>query len=171
MEPNNSRKWPLVVKEAKENIEHPKDGIIVDTCVLIDMFVKSRSRHSQAQQLVTYLHDSGRTVMAPMHAMFEFKHAWDDEKASLSSEFPSPNTKDCPLQLYTVWLDATFFNNCYRPDLPRLKAGDMIFVALAKSDGKPLITEDSEMHKKANEFGVDAYTIQEFLDQAEINIS
>jgi predicted nucleic acid-binding protein len=52
------------------------------------------------------------------------------------------------------------------PDLPYLPAGDMLFVAMAKKDAEPLITEDRRQLERAREAEVTAFTLAEYLSSA-----
>jgi predicted nucleic acid-binding protein len=51
-------------------------------------------------------------------------------------------------------------------DLPYLKAGDFIFLAMAKKMGLPLITNDQELYTRSQECGVSVFTPEEFLSHA-----
>ena len=157
-----------LVIEKVGGVERSANGLIIDTCVLLDILISSRARHEEAQKLADYLHTSDRTAEVPIHAVFEIRSGWKNEEMQASPKALPVSTrhiKETPFQIVTIDIDQEFIDEYYRPDLPYLKAGDMIFVAMAKGDGKPLITEDEEMYKKAQTFDVEVYKIQEFLDR------
>jgi uncharacterized protein YacL len=47
-------------------------------------------------------------------------------------------------------------------DIPHIKAGDHIFVAVAKVDSIPLITNDGKMNEVAKQCGVQVFSPKEF---------
>lgn len=142
--------------------------IIIDTSVLVDIFVTTRSRHSDAKELGKYLIDNQLTIRIPWHAVFEFASALESEKIVSSRQrlelWPELD-EATPLVFDPVPIDGDFVMKYYSRDLPYMKAGDSIFVAMARVDGAILITEDSEQYKKAQAVGVDTYRIGEFLDK------
>jgi len=50
-------------------------------------------------------------------------------------------------------------------DLPYIKAGDHLFIVVAKVNDYPLITWDKVMYNKAKETGVKVYTPREYLNE------
>jgi predicted nucleic acid-binding protein len=78
-------------------------------------------------------------------------------------QFNTAISENDPLQITPIPIDETFVTKYYAVDLPYLKAGDLIFVAMAKGDGSVLITEDDTQYKKAKEAGVTVYRIKEYL--------
>ena len=60
-----------------------------------------------------------------------------------------------PLQIDTVPIDQSFFEKYFSVELPYLRAGDLIYVALAKGDQLDLVTEDDQQYTRGKEAGVD----------------
>jgi hypothetical protein len=100
----------------------------------------------------------------PAHGWFEFHHAVLD----LGIQDPKAQTRwpsdEHPIDWHLVFIDDVFIELYFDRELPKMKAGDLIFVALAKGEGRTLITEDGTMLKEAKRAGVEALTIQEYLD-------
>lgn len=141
-------------------------AVVIDTSVLIDMVLSSRHRHARAEALRRKLEAAGTTVRTPIYALFEIRAAIRQEMADPSARSLRVNralTEQDPLSIEYIHVDEAFFQNYYREDLPELRAGDLVFVALAKGDGLALITEDEEQRKKAAAYGVSAYRIDEYL--------
>jgi hypothetical protein len=46
-----------------------------------------------------------------------------------------------------------------------LKSSDLIFLAIAKKEKWPLVTEDNALHSKAQEHGVSVFKINEYLER------
>lgn len=133
--------------------------IIIDTCVIIDMVDKNRPRHSEASELTKYLTENQLRIRFPCYGFFEIGSALRRSYTDVSHWF------DETLYYDAVAIDPDFIVKYYSRDLPYMKAGDSIFLAMAKVDGADLITEDNDLYKKAKVFGVNVYRISEYLDR------
>ena len=137
--------------------------IIVDTSVIVDMFLTTSSRHPDAKKILKYLNETQKPVRIPMFALFEIHSALQNIKINLKSgklKFYG----EISLDLEPIPIDQDFIKKYLIKDLPYLKAADLIFVAMAKVDGCILITEDKEQYNKSKSFGVKSYRIEEFLN-------
>jgi rRNA-processing protein FCF1 len=65
--------------------------------------------------------------------------------------------------MFAVPIDMAFLDHHPTGDLPHLKAGDLIYLAMAKADKVPLITEDQGLYDKAREAGVAVFKISEYV--------
>lgn len=142
--------------------------IIIDTSVLTDIVLTTGPRHSDAKELGKYLNENQVIIRVPMHALFEVSSALKNEKMLSSPQklqFWNELSEESPLRVKPVPIDEAFFKKYHSPDLPYMRAGDLIFVAMAKVDGAILITEDDAQYKKAKDFDVNAYRIRQFLDE------
>jgi hypothetical protein len=74
--------------------------------------------------------------------------------------FPS---NEHPLQLHEVYIDGNFMQLYPPHGLPDLRAGDLVFCALARGENRILITEDQRLFRGAIEAGVPAYGIEAYL--------
>jgi rRNA-processing protein FCF1 len=138
--------------------------VILDTCVIIDIFEKTRSRHEIAKSLGDFLIEKNVKVVIPIFSLFEIHSAVGEirnEHGSLL--FQNSITKKRCLPLNVVSMDDGFFQKYYNPALPYTKAGDLILLSMAEKDKLLLITEDVGLLKKAKQVGVSAYTIKEFM--------
>lgn len=70
--------------------------------------------------------------------------------------------------LHLVHIDDQFIKKYAMADIPYIKAGDHIFVAMAKVNGCPLITSDEGMIRISKKSGVSAYKPGEFLRELAI---
>ena len=141
--------------------------VVVDTSVLVDIFLKSRPRHADGKQLGRLLMDKNFTVRVPMHAMFELASAMKNEKVTSHQDSSMPYneeyTSDNGFRVEPIAIDEPFFEKYLDVNLPYLKGGDFIFLCMAKKDNALLITEDNKLYARAKEAGVEVYRIQEFL--------
>ena len=139
-------------------------NLILDTSVIIDIVLESRPRHPEAIKLGDYIKRNGIFITLPTHALFEIHSAMKLERMNPPTIPSYFFTEDSPLRMKQVYITQEFFEKYFSPDLPYMKAADLIFVSMAKVDGIPLITEDLTQYKKAKEGGVKVYRIKEFLD-------
>lgn len=141
-----------------------KNFIVIDTSVLTDIFLESRPRHLQARKLALYLVTNNIRIKFPFHALFELSCAMKDERRSPSFQEYEGITENNPLLVDPIPVDENFFSTYFNPKLPYLKAGDLLFVALARGENAILITEDKNQFKAAIDIGIEAYKLEEFLE-------
>lgn len=137
--------------------------VVFDTCVLLDIIDEARPRHAAAAKLRDYIKSAGVTVRAPMHALFEISARLKNPDYRRTMKVSKALTKSSPLDLDFVPIDEAFFQNYYSTDLPYLKGGDLIFLALAHKERLPLVTEDGHLWRKSLSIGVAVFSIDEFL--------
>ncbi len=70
---------------------------------------------------------------------------------------------DYPIQL--IHLDEQFIKKYSMVDIPYIKAGDHIFVVVAKINDCPLITSDAKMITISKECGVRVFEPVEFMNE------
>ena len=102
--------------------------VILDTCVITDMFVETRPRHAQAKLLKEALLSTKTIVRIPMYGMFEITSAMRSELSGNSGRLAKMDEKpsfDNVLQLDIVPIDFAFFQKYYDASLPHLRAGDL----------------------------------------------
>ena len=137
---------------------------VLDTSALMDILLADRPRHPEGLRLLTYLRATDTVPRIPIFAMFEIASALNQEKRAGRSEISKAIEGETNgLSIENVPIDEAFFTKYFDSKLPHLRAGDMIFLALAKGDGSPLVTEDRELLAAAKQAGVEAFTITDFL--------
>lgn len=138
--------------------------VVVDACVLTDIFIKTRKRHCLAEQFKNMMTEKNIRPLIPIHAAFEVKSAIENECLQHPNEVY--NYID-PLKMDHVWLDRKFLEEYWDLSVPYIKAGDRYYILIAKKRNIPLVTEDSTQKKVAVKSGVKAFTIKEFLEEME----
>lgn len=138
--------------------------IVVDASVLVDIWVKSSSRHQIACKLADHIKKNRIEVIVSMHAILELKCAIDNERKSpgkgdLSSDVFSETE---PLQISTIPIDQGFMKNYFDLSVPYIKAGDLPYVLIAKKKCY-VVTEDKHQYKVAVSAGVRTFRIEEYL--------
>lgn len=141
---------------------------VVDTCVVIDMILPTRSRHDAATRLAFHFWEIGMTFPFPLTALFEVQSALRQEGREVTWNQKDaiqlgPGVTRTPLPLALVSVDMDFFNYFFDPTLPNVRAGDLIFLCMAAKYSAPLITEDGPLYKEARGAGLQVFRIEEYL--------
>ena len=68
-----------------------------------------------------------------------------------------------------IHIDELFIEKYAMADIPHIKAGDHIFVAMAKVSNCPLITSDAKMITISKECGVRVFEPVEFMNELDEN--
>ena len=137
---------------------------VVDTSVLVDIFLVSRPRHLIAIRLVPLVNSDLLEVWVPFSSAFELSAAIKNEKLSKPIDIDKSIQWTKPFKLLQIPIDENFFNKYFDISLPYIKAGDLLFLALAKGENIPLVTEDERLRMRALEAGVAAHTTEDFLN-------
>ncbi len=139
--------------------------IVLDTCVLVDIFMATRPRHLIATELRNFIQCNSVKVRVPAFAMFELHHAIRQEQRLSDGKLltGSDAGEQNGISVELVPIDDAFAQRHLTLDLPEVRAGDLVFLALAKGENLPLITEDQPFKRKASNAGVRVFGIQEYL--------
>jgi predicted nucleic acid-binding protein len=99
----------------------------------------------------------------PAHGWFEVQCAL--QKLIAENRFDGliiNGQMEYPVEL--IHIDKPFIEKYAMADIPYIKAGDHIYIAIAKVNDYPLVTSDSKMFAICKQCGVRAFTPTEFLD-------
>jgi predicted nucleic acid-binding protein len=139
------------------------ETVVVDTSVLVRIFDKAETGHSPAALLGQHFVKYGIRVRFPYHALFELSATLKRKSMDGKLDPFKGITEDDPLLVQPIAIDEKFFRKYFDPTLPCLKAGDLLFVAMAKGDGSLLITEDTQQYAAAKTIGIEVFRIDEYL--------
>lgn len=142
-------------------------AVVLDTCVIVDMFMHSRPRHAKAVRLKETITASNITVLIPAFAIFEISHAVRQEKQLNGGQVVQGVAWEGVsngLNVDPVPIDESFVHRYLDVSLPEMRAGDLVFAALAKGEGLPLITEDKRFLTAAETAGIKAFSIDAYLN-------
>jgi len=138
--------------------------IIVDSSVVVDAFDSTSSHHTDAHAFLESARAHGFLVTMPMNGYFEVKCSMRRiahvEMKKVSPPYISFATA---YPIKTIAIDMKFVDNFENVPVPYAKAGDTIFLVLAKKLGLPLVSRDGPMLDKAKECGILALTVEEGL--------
>jgi predicted nucleic acid-binding protein len=101
-----------------------------------------------------------------MHAAFEFMSAIRNEIHQLGgrhSSWAAQSSESERIDIWPVPIDSEFLARYPTGNLPDIKAGDLLFLAMAAGDSQPLITEDDNLFQKAQQAGVGVFRIADYL--------
>lgn len=139
--------------------------LIIDSCVIIEAFDGSSEYHSSAVKLIESAKSNSYKMIMPMHGFFEVKCAVQRLTECEGKTISTPYTKVGDLPIVTQAIDEKFIVDYSDVDVPYAKAGDYIFLIMAKKLGLPLVTRDSDMIKRSKKCGINVYTPEQILSQ------
>lgn len=138
--------------------------IIVDSSVVVDAFDTNAAGHSDALAFLNAARANGFIVTMPMHGYFEvrctLRRIVHIEGKKISPAFTSFETA---YPIKTIAIDNKFLDNFEDVKVPYMKAGDTIFLVIAKKLGLPLVSRDKPMLEKARECGILALDVHQGL--------
>ena len=139
--------------------------LVIDTCVLVDMLISTRPRHERARRLRKEIVERGAVILVPSFAMFELSHALRQDLKLNSGKFAISYGlgPENGLDLEFVPTDVEFVRSSLALELPELRAGDLVFAALAKGRNLTLVTEDKALSLGSREVGINCLSIKECL--------
>jgi predicted nucleic acid-binding protein len=139
------------------------DAPLLDTCVMVDIFVRSRARHAKATLLRELIRSRAQKVRFPMHGLFELQSAIQQERRKGGFQMTTAVPESDPLAVDAVPIDDAFVARYIDTGLPETRAGDLVFLSMAKKDALDLVTEDMGLYRNAKLAGVAVFTIDEYL--------
>ncbi len=143
--------------------------LIVDSCVFIDTFDPQSPNHLAAVRLLETLLARDLRITMPAHGWFEVQCTL--QRLTSEQRFVGPlfdGGRVYPIQL--IHIDDQFIQKYSMVDIPYIKGGDHIFIAVAKVNDCPLITSDEKMIKVSKKCGVHVFEPVEFMNELGENI-
>ena len=137
--------------------------LLVDTCVFVDTFDPSSNNYADSLELLEEFRNRNQLITMPAHAMFEVLCTLN--RLTIENRFNGPtigNKMDYPIEL--IHIDNKFIDKYAMVEIPYIKAGDHIFVVVAKVNNYPLISSDSKMIDVCKKCGVNIYSPKEYLN-------
>lgn len=138
--------------------------LLVDSCVFIDAFDPQSPNHAESLGLLEALRSRGILVTMPAHGWFEVQCTLQrlvSEKRFVGLAIQGQ--MNYPIEL--IHIDKPFIQKYSMANIPYIKAGDHIFVAIAKVNGYPLVTSDSKMTEISKQCGIRVFSPVEFSNE------
>jgi len=138
--------------------------LLIDSCVFIDAFDTSSLNHSASLKLLNDLKKKNIQITMPAHGWFEVQCTF--QNMSNQGRFTGPKFQgDMNYPIELIHIDDEFISKYSMTEIPYIKAGDHIFVVVAKKNGYPLVTSDNKMYEVANKAGVKVFTPAEYSNE------
>lgn len=138
--------------------------LILDSCVFIDAFDRDSKKNKEARALLEELLRLGITIAMPAHGWFEVECNLKWLKKNARFNGPAIcGRMNYPVEL--IHIDDKFIKKYSMVDIPYIKAGDHIFIVVAKENNLPLITSDEKMIGVSKKCGIQVYEPAEFLQK------
>ena len=138
--------------------------LIVDTCVFIDAFDEQSENYATSFKLLEYLTIKNELISMPAHGWFEVQCTLQRLINEKKFKGPVINGKmNYPIQL--IHIDKSFILKYSMTDIPYIKGGDYIFIAVAKKNDLPLVTSDNKMIQVCKQCDVQVFTPSEYLEE------
>jgi predicted nucleic acid-binding protein len=143
-----------------------KAGVIVDTQVLIDFVFRTRPRHHLSVRFFQHMQSTETPVLVPGYAVFEYQSALQEASRDTGAQLsPQAHARHpSSVVLYPVSIDEALIKASAYLTLPYLRAGDLVFLALAAILQRPLVTEDVPLFKKASALNLAVNRIEGYLE-------
>lgn len=136
--------------------------LLVDSCIFIDSFDSKSSNQAIAIQLLEELRNREILLTMPAHGWFEVQCTF--KRLQLEKQFKGPTIAgrmDYPIEL--IHIDEAFIKKYAMAEIPYIKAGDHIYIAIAKINNYRLITSDKKMITVSKQCGVRVFKPVEFM--------
>src|SRR5688572_11223357 len=135
--------------------------LLIDSSVFTDAFDPASRNHEPSIDLLEELRRRKVLITMPAHGWFEVQCAL--QKMTAEKRFVGPRivgVMNYPVEL--IHIDEQFIRKYAMADIPYIKAGDHIFVAVAKINDWPLVTNDVQMIDISAKCGVKVFSPAEF---------
>ncbi len=132
--------------------------LLVDTCVFIDAFDPNSHNYSDSLELLEELRNRNQVITMPAHAMFEVQCALN--RLSIEKRFKGATIgNEMTYNIELIHIDNKFIDKYVNVKIPYIKAGDHIFIVVAKHNNYPLISSDSKMIDVCKKCGINIYIV------------
>jgi predicted nucleic acid-binding protein len=139
--------------------------VVIDTCVILDMFLADRPRHLAAKRLLDCLTRDRTRVVIPFTGLFEGIASLTREEAHRGHLSFDSSQNAMSLEFSPIPIDEAFFQKYHRQGLPPLRTGDLLLFVIAERDRYPLITEDNELYDASKAAHIRVLRIAEYIAQ------
>lgn len=150
------------------DLDRMKSGLIVviDACALLNIMLQDQPAYDDGQRALAKIREWQLVIAVPMHVLFEVECMMmrkNQLEGGVGAGSPALS-EETPLWFLPVAIDEVFVRRYRDPTLPYVKAGDFMYMAMAKREAAPLITEDRQLYGAARRAGMQAVFLKEFAD-------
>lgn len=140
--------------------------IVVDADALLNIMLQDQPAYHDGQRALAKIREWHLVIAVPMHVLFEIECVMmrmNQLEGGVGAGSPALS-EETPLWLLPVAIDDVFVRRYRDPTLPYVKAGDFMYMAMAKREAAPLITEDKQLYGAAQRAGMQVVRLKEFAD-------
>lgn len=150
------------------DLDRTKSGliIVVDANALLNIMFQDQPAYSDGQRALAKIREWRLVIAVPMHVLFEIECMMmrkNQLERGMAAGSPALS-EESPLWFLPVAIDEIFVKRYRDPSLPYIKAGDFMYMAMAKREAAPLITEDGRLYRAARRAGMQVVRLREFAD-------
>lgn len=157
---------PLLFNRNACDMEKRLSGkLLVDSCVFISAFDTQSQHYELSHKFLGWLVEKKLIITMPAHAWFEVLctlRRLERNDKSFKGRSVCGNWS-YPIEL--IHIDDAFIKKYGNVDIDYIKAGDHIFLVVAKLNSFPLITIDKKMRDVALTEKIPVFTPEEFMSQ------
>lgn len=139
--------------------------IIVDANIFINSFSKESAFRDESVDFLSIISNQNQLISMPAHGLFEITCSLK-RLSEIDKKYIHPiilGKSEYPIE--AIHIDSEFIRKYSGVDVPYTKAGDHLYLVVAKYNGYPLITRDGGLTKRAKEAGVRVFTPTEYLSE------
>lgn len=137
-------------------------AFILDANVFVDSFDKASPSHKICWEMLDFLAKYKIVPTMPMHGWFEVQVNLKKIQGKGNLLHPIFDSKH-EFKLEYIHIDDVFLANYANIDVEYIKAGDHIYLVVAKKHNKRLVTSDEKMLRVAKRSGIQAMTPAEYM--------
>ncbi len=141
------------------------EKIIVDSNIFINSFSQESKYRDESIEFLSEISKRNQLISMPAHGLFEITCSLK-RLSELDRKYVHPIILGkTEYQIEAIHIDRNFISKYSGVDVPYTKAGDHLYLVVAKYNGYPLITRDKGLSKRAIEAGVHVYTPTKYLSE------
>jgi len=143
--------------------------LIVDANVFIDSFDRSSKFRDESIEFLSKTAEIRQLITMPAHGLFEITCTLK-RMSEIDRKYLHPlifGQTQYPIE--AIHIDQEFIEKYSTVEVPYIKAGDHLYLVVAKFNNYPLITRDDKLKKCAKKAGINVQNPTEFLTKLENN--
>lgn len=132
---------------------------VLDSNILISAMNINDVHNEEASTVIDIINKNRFEILAPVLYLWEMEAYL---RHSIRSEGHKQNT-NIKFKVTTLDVTSDLFSRTYKSDLACIKGADRVFVSVAIDQKCPLITNDKQIHKYSDIFGIESIYTSEFV--------
>lgn len=139
--------------------------VLVDSCVFISAFDSQSQNYELSHKFLEWLLAKKLTITMPAHAWFEVLCTLRRLERNDKSFKGRPVCGNWTYPIELIHIDDAFIKKYGNVYINYIKAGDHIFLVVAKVNKFPIVTLDEKMKSVALKEGISVFSPEKFMAQ------